>query len=229
MKKYMNAESGFALTVSAVLLLVWGLFPHGIMDRAAEFGQGLMHLEEAGHQVAYFSLKNLSGAGISILIGILVYAFIIRGPLMEKTASGQYVYRNRWPSWMDMEELIYRPVLLGFLPFVSRVVCRVFDSMTDLIVVLLRKTIYRDSPLPYELPEGNAFTYTAGRLMNGCQKMRNRLLHRDGREDRDFIHFFAVKAEELGESNRIIQRSLSFGLMLFGIGLCLTLIYLIFW
>ena len=229
MKKYMNAESGFALTVSAVLLLVWGLFPHGIMDRAAEFGQGLMHLEEAGHQVAYFSLKNLSGAGISILIGILVYAFIIRGSLMEKRASGQYVYRNRWPSWMDMEELIYRPVLLGFLPFVSRVVCRVFDSMTDLIVVLLRKTIYRDSPLPYELPEGNAFTYTAGRLMNGCQKMRNRLLHRDGREDRDFIHFFAVKAEELGESNRIIQRSLSFGLMLFGIGLCLTLIYLIFW
>ncbi|MDY4516280.1 MAG: complex I subunit 5 family protein [Hominisplanchenecus sp.] len=230
MKKYMNAESGFALTVSAVLLLIWGLFPHGIMDRAAALGQGLMHLEEAGHRVAYFSLKNLSGAGISILIGILVYAFIIRGPLMEKTSSGQRIYRNRWPAWLDLEELIYRPILLGFLPFVSRVVCRIFDSMPDLmVVVLLRKTIYRDSPLPYELPEGNAFTFTVGRLLNYCQKVRNRILHRDGKEDRDYVHFLAVKNEELRESHRIIQRSLSFGLMLFGIGLCLTLIYLIFW
>ena len=39
----------------------------------------------------------------------------------------------------------------------------------------------------------------------------------------------AVKNEELKETNKIIQRSLSFGLMLVGIGLCLTMVYIIWW
>lgn len=227
MKNYMNRESGFALTASALILLIWGLFPHAIMDRAAELGQGLMHLEEAGEAVAYFSLKNLSGAVISIAIGVLVYAFVIRKLLMKKTKSGRRSYINAWPAWLDMEELIYRPVLLGFLPFVSRLVCRVLDSLLDGLVVLLRKTIYRDSPLPYELPEGNGFTFRMGCLLNFLQQMRNRILHREV-GGRDYTHILAMKNEALKESNTIIRRSLSFGLMLVCIGLCLTLIYIIF-
>lgn len=228
-KKYMNRESGFALTVSAAALFVWGLFPHTIMDRVAELGQGLMHLEETGETVSYFSLKNLSGGAISIVIGVLVYVFVIRKLLMKKTASGSRTYINAWPAWLDMEELIYRPVLLGFLPFISRLVCRVFDSALDGLVVLLRKTIYRDSPLPYELPEGNGFTLRAGRFLNFLQRVRNRILRRDGSGDRDYVHVLAMKSEAVKESNMIIQRSLSFGLLLFFIGLCLTLIYLLFW
>lgn len=228
MKQYMNPESGFALSVSAVLLLIWGLFPHTLMDRAAELGQGLMHLEESGHVVSYFSMKNLSGALISIVIGVLVYVFVIRRLLMKQTKTGRR-YINAWPAWLDMEELIYRPLLLGFLPFVSRIVCRILDSFPDTLVVVLRKTVYKDSPLPYELPEGNSFTAAAGRLLNFMQKMKNRLRRLDGSEDKDYVHILAVKSAELKESNMIIQRSLSFGLLLFCIGLCLTLIYIIIW
>ncbi len=67
---------------------------------------------------------------------------------------------DRWPGWLDLENLIYRPLLLGFLPFVLRVLCRILDSFADLSVVVLRKSIYRDSPLPHELPEGNRLTFT---------------------------------------------------------------------
>ena len=229
MKKYMNRESSFALTASAAALFIWGFFPHAVMDRAAALGQGLMHLEEAGEKVAYFSLKNLSGAVISIVIGVVVYAFVIRKLLMKKAKSGSRSYINAWPAWLDMEELIYRPLLLGFLPFISRLVCRILDSLLDMLVVLLRKTIYRDSPLPYELPEGNGFTLRMGRLLNLLQHMRNRILRRDGSGDRDYTHVLAMKNEALKESNTIIRRSLSFGLLLFCIGLCLTLIYIIFW
>lgn len=228
-KSYMNPLSTFALTSSAILLLIWGLFPHTVMDRAAALGQGLMHLEEASHTVAYFSMKNLSGALISICIGVLVYVFFIRKFLMKPSKSGGRTYVNMWPAWLDMEDLIYRPLLLRFLPFVSRIICRVFDSLPDALVVLLRKTIYKDSPLPYELPEGNSLTHVSGRLLNFLQKIKNRLWGQDGSKDKDYIHILAVKHEELKESNMIIQRSLSFGLMLFCIGLCLTLIYIIFW
>lgn len=222
MKKYMNGESGAALGVSALLLLVWGLLPHQVMERAAHLGQGLMHLEDFGHEVAYFSLTNLKGAVISIVIGGLVYGLVIRKLLMKEKR-----YINPWPKWLDLEELIYRPVLLGFLPFISRLLCRVFDSLPDGIVVLLRRTIYRDSPLPYELPEGNGVTLALGRGMNFFQRKKNRIRRQEGLPEKDYVHILAMKNETIRESNRIIQRSLSFGLLLFCIGLCLTLIYII--
>lgn len=229
MKNYMNVQSGAALGISALLLFLWGLFPHRIMDRAAAMGQGLMHLEETGHVVSYFSLKNLSGAVISIAVGAVVYLLVIRRYLMRTTGGKEKSYVDLWPKWLDMENLIYRPVLLQLLPFVCGVVCRVADSFVDLAVVVLRKTIYRDSPIPHERLQGNAATEYTGRLLNGFQRLGNRLWNRGNPGNKDYVHILAVKNEEIKETNKIIQRSLSFGLMLVGIGLCLTLIYIIWW
>lgn len=228
-KSYMNPESTAALGISTVLLVIWGLFPHRIMDRAAEIGQGLMQLEETGHVVSYFSLKNLSGAAISIGIGAVVYGCFIRKCLMKEKKKGVQAYVDAWPKWLDMENLIYRPLLLKLLPLVCGVICRIFDSFVDTVIVVLRKTVYSDSPLPYERPEGNVVTVLGGRLMNGFQGIGNRLWHRKSPVFKDYVHILAVRNEEFRETNRIIQRSLSFGLMLFGIGLCLTLIYIIWW
>ncbi|MDO4337109.1 MAG: complex I subunit 5 family protein [Eubacteriales bacterium] len=225
MKKYMNPQSTAALAGSAGILLIWGLFPHSIMDKAAEAGQGLVHLEQAGHRVAYFSMENLSGALISVCIGALVYFVVIRGFLMKKSSKGTAVYINPWPQWLDMENLIYRPVLLHFLPFICRIACRIMDSFVDMAVVVLRKTIYKDSPLPHERPEGNAYTETAGRILNFLLRPRRR--KGEDAPKKDYVHILAVRNEVFKETNKIIQRSLSFGLMLFGIGLCLTLIYII--
>lgn len=251
MKQYMNHESAFALAGSALVLLVWGLFPHGIMDRAAQLGQSFMHLEESGHVVSYFSLKNLSGACISICIGAVVYVFFIRKVLMKKAGRGVRAYVNLWPEWLDMENLLYRPLLLEALPFVfgevCRVldvfvdtavrlvipvaggVCRVFDTVPDLLVVGLRKTVYRDSPLPHELPEGSVFTLMAGKVLNFFQNFANRTWRRKNPRTKDYVHILAVRRDELKESNMIIGRSLSFGLLLVCIGLCLTLIYILWW
>ena len=223
MKKYMNLQSSAAITISAVLLLVWGLFPHQIMDRAAELGQSFMHLEETGEVVAYFSMKNLSGAVISIAIGAFVYVCVVRRFLMKDA------YINAWPAWMDLENMIYRPFVLRFLPFVCGIACRVLDCAVDTAVVVLRKTIYADSPLPHTRPEGNVFTERAGKFLNRIQEIANALSRGKKQRDKDYVHILAVKNEEFKETNRIIQRSLSFGLMLFGIGLCLTLIYIIWW
>lgn len=229
-KQYMNAESTAALAGSALILLVWGLFPHTIMDRAAQFGQGLMRLQETGHEVSYFSLGNLSGAVISIAVGAVVYLFLIRGVLMKKEEKKkQRTYIDLWPEWLDLEELIYRPVLLRFLPFVCGIVCRILDSFVDLTVVVLRRTIYRDSPLPHELSEGNAWTAACGKMLNGLQALANRTWRRQKPLERDYVHILAVKHKELTESSMIIGRTLSFGLLLFGIGLCLTLLYIIWW
>ncbi|MCD8154512.1 MAG: sodium:proton antiporter [Clostridiales bacterium] len=243
-KSCMNPESTFALAGSGAVLLIWGLFPHGLMDRAAELGQGLMGLEEFGHVVDYFSLSNLSGALISITIGVLVYVFVIRRLLMRENA-----YVNRWPAWLDLENLIYRPILLEFLPWVlggcchvldvltdrlvailipvGTVFARVFDSLADLSVVGLRKGVYRDSPLPKERQEGNMFTDALGSLMNLGQELANHTWRRGRPSAVDHRHTLAIRFARIRESSLLISRSLSFGLLMAGIGLCVTLVYIL--
>ncbi len=249
MKHYMNRESAFALGGSALALLVWGLFPHMLMDRAARLGQDFMNLEEFGHTVSYFSLTNLSGACISIGIGAVVYLFFIRKVLMRGTQNGLRTYVDLWPKWLDLEDRIYRPLLLTFLPAVCGTLCRaldgcadtllkfvlpvcgvvvrIFDSLPDLLVVALRKTAYRDSPLPRELSEGNYFTLLSGRIMNFFQGIANRTWRRRHPAAKDYVHILAVRNDEFKENNMIIGRSLSFALLLVCVGLCLTVIYIL--
>lgn len=226
-KHYMNMESGFALTLSALTLFVWGLFPHAIMDKAAQMGEKFMNLlgaEPLEGLVAYFSFENLKGALISIIIGAFVYILVVRILLVRK---GEYV--SAWPKWLDMEELIYKPLLLGFLPMICGIASRVFDSMIDIAVVVLRKTLYKDSPIPHERSEGNAVTERIGEVMNFIQSLRNRLWGRKNPTHTDFVHAVASGVDDFRESFVIIQRSLSFGLLMFSVGLALTLIYIIWW
>lgn len=212
-KKYMNPVSTIVLSASALVLLVWGLFPK-LMDKAAELSQSFMRLEEFGERVSYFSFENLKGALITLIVASAVYFGFIRTCLMDK--KGCYV--NRWPGFLDMENLIYRPVVLKILPFVFGVICRAMDSLVDGMVVLLRKTVYRDARLPYTRQEGSWISEKAGKLFN-----------RFGNGQKDYVHIFAMKEMEIKENERIITGSLSFGLMLFGMGFILTLAYLLLW
>ncbi len=76
--KYMNKVSAAALTISASLLPLMGFFPYAVMDRLSQMGQGFMNVEETELAVSYFSLTNLKGAAISLVIGAVVYAVVVR-------------------------------------------------------------------------------------------------------------------------------------------------------
>ncbi|MDE6064151.1 MAG: sodium:proton antiporter, partial [Lachnospiraceae bacterium] len=234
---YMNKLSGIVLAVGATLLPVLGFLPDFIMGKLADMGQslfvngtaaGLQYVPAEGLQVMidWFSLSSLKGAGISIGIGILVYLFVVRTLLMKRE-NGCKIYAGRWSHWLDLENLVYRPILLHALPFVCGVFCRVLDSLADGVVVLLRKTVYRDSKLPEELLEGNRFTHMAGRAANGLQRLGNRSIWQKNPRNVDYEHKFALIYQEWEEDSLIIGRSLSFGLLLFCAGLLLTVVYLL--
>lgn len=222
---YMNRLTAAALTVSASLLPLAGLLPGPLMVRLANLGQSFYR--NAGMpSVNWFGPENLKGAAISMGIGIALYFLVVRTWMMEKKEDGQQIYVNRWPAWLDLENLVYRPVLLKVLPFLSGVLCRVLDSLVDSMVVLLRKTIYKDSRLPGELEEGNALTSFAGAFADRIAGLVPQKV-KAGRKKTDYRHRFAMLYEEWNEDSRIISRSLSFGLMLFCIGLMLTVLYLL--
>lgn len=222
-KSYLGVRSKIALGLSAVVLPLMGMLPGVIMDKAADLGQSIMAVETAEEKIAYFSFGNIKGALISIAIGILLYFIVIRILLMKKDACGRS-YVNKWPVWLDLENLIYRPILVTALPFVFGVMARFLDSLTDWIVVFLRKTIYRDSPLPEELPEGNRITYFFGSIADFVSRKKNR----DNKEKKSYTHILAMKHEAVRENMFIVSRSMSFGLMLFCVGLLATVTYLLF-
>lgn len=222
-KNYMKVTGYAALLASSSVLFAFGLFPHAIMERVAILGEPFLagYFVER-HQVEYFHLENVKGALISISIGAVLYLFVVRKFLMK---NGEYV--DRLPKWMDLENLIYRPILLGFLPFVCRLLCRIFDSALDTIVVILRKTLYKDSPLPHERMEGSMISDFFGNMANRHQHFVNDMFPERKKDEKDYVHLYALKRLEIKESHFIIQRSLSFGLLLFCIGLGFALVYII--
>lgn len=249
MRTYMSPQSIVALVLSAVVIPVMGLLPYWTMDKMADMGQGFMGIEHAGHTVQYFTWTNLKGSVISILIGAAVYVLVVRGLFMEKQADGTKRYVNRWQEWLDLEERIYRPVLLKVLPVMCGGICRILDQitdvltklaigvgsfaagvcdiMTDALVVLLRKTVYKDSVHMEDPEEGNELTLMLGVFLNKLENFFNHVIWKNHPHKRDFVHWFALKYFAFKENIGLIGRGLSYGLILFCLGLCATLIYLL--
>jgi hydrogenase-4 component B len=243
-KPYWNPVGAAALTAAAVLIPLMGVLPGLTMDRLADAAQSFLGVHHAGHPVHYFAWVNLKGSLISIAIGAILYFVVVRGWMMEKG-----VYVDRWPAWLDLEERLYRPLLLNLLPRFFGGICTALDRGPDLlaaalpkigaflagimdiladgVVVALRKTVYRDSPQPGELEEGNALTHAAGVTLNVLEELLNKTLWRHHEHRKDLEHWLVLKYAAFKENVTLIGRSLSFGLVLFCLGLCATLIYLL--
>ncbi len=225
MKHYMNLQSKLALTISAVFLPVMGFIPGIVMDFLAGRSIGFMNAEALGEPVHYFSFTNLKGAAVSVIIGVALYGLVVRPLLMRKAETGR-IYVNLWPSRLDLEDYFYRP-LIAFVCVLGGFFSRICDSFADGVVVLLRKTIYRDKPLPFELTEGTLFTYQLGRLLNKIEAWIEKKFPNEKRKHHEFVHELAMIHLEIRENRMVIARSLSFGLILFCVGLILTTIYLL--
>ena len=227
MKKYMNPLSACVLTACAALFPIMGCFPYMTMDKMADMSEGFMGWNHAGHSVDYFTWVNLKGSVISIIIGAVLYFGVVRLLLMKKNTDGSRDYVNRWWKYLDLEDYFYRPVLLVFIPKVCAAVCLVIDRLIDGIVVTLRKTIYKDSLIHKEMDEGNSITYALGSLFNKGEEVLNKTVWRSMPRMNDYKHRFALKYASFKENFVFIERSLSYGLILFCLGLCTVLIYLL--
>lgn len=227
---YLGQVNGCMLTVCAVVLTAFGMLPGRLMDPLADMGQSFFMADGAAPLVRYFSPANLKGAFISLVFGAVIYLLVVRMWMMRPGASGRE-YCNRLSQRLDLEVILYRPLLLKILPFVGGVFCRIGDSLVDTAVILLRKTVLRDSGLPYELPEGTPITHAVGLVLDHVAYW-GRLLRSLGKEkkpvyQRRFEHRLAVIQSSVSEYNTAISRSMSFGLFLFCVGFLLTVVYLL--
>ena len=151
--------------------------------------------------------------------------------MMGRNEDQKLCYRNRRSEKLDLENLVYRPVLMKILPFIGVLVCRIGDTLLDSIVVALRKTVYRDSPLTHELEEGTWLTHILGSALDhlryGVNCFRLRKSEKKPCYEKYYEHKLARKHDQIRENGGVITRSMSFGLFLFCIGFVLTVLYLL--
>lgn len=249
---YMKPAGKGVLAGTAVLLPLLGMTGHQTMDKLADLGQGFFGQTEKAHPVAYFSPENLKGGLISIGIGVLLYVLVVRKWMMGETenkdnrADGKSAhdrsYLDRWPVWLDLEELVYRPILQVALPAVggtvcsfvdryviaaplnvflavSAVVCRAMDQMADILIRTARRTTHSQIPTVFPVGSVGGGDDLRDKSAGGAQTGRKR-------QEKVILALGRIK-EQIRRNGRLVEESFSFGLMLFAIGLCLTLGYLL--
>ena len=131
---YMNLTSTIAILGSSIFCLLLG--QPLISTRLGAFMSGNSHIL---HFKA-FTLTNLKGGAISLCIGGILYLVAVRG-LLKKDGR----YKDYWPKWLDLEDLVYRGIPARFIFALWCTVLRIVEMSTDTIIVLIRKTFMRET------------------------------------------------------------------------------------
>ena len=252
-KPYMTWLTRLPLLLSALMVPLLGMQPNLTMDWIADFAGGFLHAGTPEHAVEYFSMVNLKGACISLVIGMVVYLGFIRPRLMPKE-NGVRVYVDRWPEKLDVEDGFYRPLLNGLfsmgglvaqigneeklenrvywpvlrtLSFVGAVVCKLLSDVLDMIALGLNRTVLAMKHYTQTVRVGNAVTDTVGGAADKAAEVINHTLLRSHPKAHHYTGTLAGWWNGVMTTVRRITHTMSYGLLLFGLGLCLMLVYLL--
>ena len=239
MKKNIPVWPNLLLLACSLLVLVIGLFPEATVTQMGLLSLPYFHGEMPTHMpIAYYGAANLIGASKSIFIGVVAFALLC-----------VWLTNKRKAAVPSLEMYFYRPlislctIVLGHLAwlldhltdafvFIARAVggfvANVLNGMPDNGLVLTRKTALSPIERKQIVPVGTRFSYAIGYILDGIVTVLNATVRRKNPIKTHFVSVLAAGMEEIAMEVRLLSRSISFGLLLFCIGLFGTLAYLVF-
>ncbi|MDO4492559.1 MAG: complex I subunit 5 family protein [Clostridia bacterium] len=243
-KRYMTPASFIALAVPAVLLPVLGLTANTTMNGIADLGTDFFHAGHLEHAVHYLSLANLKGAAISVAIGAALYFLFIRKVLMK---NGAYV--DRWPKKLDLEELVYRPLLTKVLPGVggafaalfgenrittplakgtlrvSGILGRIACDLPDALILLVGKVFYKPSRWYEQDTVRDSLPYRLGLEVDTFAWRLGKEQHGKHR----YAHLFYRTMHTVRDVTTRLTSNISFAFLMLCGAICLIFIYMLIW
>ena len=235
-KRYWSWQSCLSLCVSAILLPILGLTASKSMMSIAEICMPFFNGAHLEHSIHFYSFENLKGGLISIAIGVLVYIFIVRKFMIK---NDEYV--DLWPKNLDLEDMIYRPLILDVLPYICGAVSMVFannivtgflyrfikrvleiishilSDSVDAIIYLLRKTIYKESKIFHTDLVYDSPTYQFTHIFDVLK----------GTHDDKYAKRVYKGAKTISMTTHEISDTLSFALLCMVICICVVLVYVL--
>ncbi len=249
-KPYLPLWAKLMLSVPAALVYVAGTLPEYLMIPAAKKAAGLLNYNPSVENFRTFTAENLKGGAISVAIGLAIYLFAVRPLTEEKGRKNTIRYVNRYPAYVDLENALYRPVLLTGLPAVCGGVCRTLemasegiaklvfgfsklaaglaDRIADLTTAGVRRTVLRPVCETPTLSATKRFSLFAGGIANGVRRIWRKLLRKTGGEQKDYAKKINRGIDDASETFKYVVRSLSYGLLAFCVGLLAMLLYLLY-
>ena len=192
---------------------------------------------------------------ISLAIGLIVYLLFIRTKLMKKE-NGVREYIDLWPSWLDIEDRVYRPAIYGLLDiggrfaglgseitletYVYRPLIRALTlffaavfgflgGLTDFVADLLARKVLSARKKKPENNVGNAITRAVGGVFDGMAEGLNHTVLRGHQIEHHAMARISAAWDGVMDAISQMSHTMSYGLLLFGLGLCVTLLYLMFY
>ena len=231
---YLDIPTRVALLVSAAPIPLFGALPRqtlfALARRCLSF-VGLSGLED----VHFFNLENLKGGAITLVIGTLVYLFVVRKWMTDKDK----LYLDRWPKKLDLEEALYRPLFCKLLPgmlvkcfdLISQtgdaaarafttliaLLSRALECVTDCIALLIRETVFvnhRQDNRGVTQGAANKLRQDAAALQSRIDHLKPRV-RPDPREVTDLRY------------GSYFTNTITFGLIVATVGIVAALIYII--
>jgi formate hydrogenlyase subunit 3/multisubunit Na+/H+ antiporter MnhD subunit len=219
-KKYIHGPAKLAILLPAVVILILGILPYLTMDNIAALSAGFMQTGALEEPMHYFSLVNLKGALISLIIGALVYFLVVRKLLMVRNTQGEKVYVNRLPERLDLENMVYRPLLFG-LARVLGIFAHIVSDLLDAGILALSKTVFRRKNVHPDMIMATPVTYKTGILMDAVHNVR---CHDDSHAHTDQM---MRTVTTMRKTTHKIMSNLSFALLMACAGLCFVIVYLL--
>lgn len=174
--------------------------------------------------------ENLKGILISLSIGALIYLIFLRTCTMKKEnleGSSYTRYIDIYPSWLDIEELVYKPIFLKILPFIGALFSRAADRLMDGLSIFIMKTLLRPGGRSH-VRNDHPLAYAAGKLADAVFTLVHVKIRKKPPVSRaSYADLFTVGSTEFSRAARLVLYSVSFGLLLFALGLTATLVYLL--
>ncbi len=160
-----------------------------------------------------------------ILLGMLaiLIAYFTYGRKIENTEYPEPVFDLRWCS---VENLVYKPAFKVGFPVFFGIIFRIIDYLPDTIIAFFRGTVFMDSNQKIWDKVGTPFAYIIGKGLDDITRGLNRTLLKNHPFKHSFINGIAVAKQEARATTGIFMKSVSFGLMLFAIGMIATLVYM---
>lgn len=205
--------SKIALAIPAAVIVVCGVITPIYIDHLSVYMSDITHVPEIEH-LEIFSLENLKGFAISLTIGLLVYLFIRK--CLMKEVDGRKVYVDRWPKALDLEELIYRPVLLKALPGLF---AGIFKGLIRLTEILWKGM----------LTLGKGIGYAASFFGEAVIYSVKKLFFKDLVENRrsPMMEKLYAKFDAGDRTLRLIESTISYSIIWLLLGLIGTILFLI--
>lgn len=209
--------------IPACVILFFGLLPNLFMRGLGVFMSGFNNFTLAGEgeevlaHLSIFSLENLKGSAISLSFGALIYIFFIRRYLTKKSEENGRVYLQKWPAWLDIEEVIYRPLLIKILPTVLGAIFRFIASVLPAFIAGI------------VLKAGKLIAAFFGGLFDKGVSLVRSLAFKDLTEkEHPVIDKAKEEIRKVQEKDEVIASSISANLLFICAGLCLTIFFLLY-